>query len=130
MQEVQTVGETGLKDKCKSLREWVSMDASSKVSWILYQLTTITSKTLHIRASIPCPAITHHEIRRWPGFFWHYTELPSAKSLISAQNRCYFNSPNKARTTVYNTRHCNEQQRKSATNPVKVSSWQSQLVLK
>lgn len=32
MQEVQTVRETGLKDKCKSLRERISMDAPRKVS--------------------------------------------------------------------------------------------------
>lgn len=70
-------------------------------------------KGLHTRAPTPCwvhycPSTTHPRIRSWPGFPWHYRELSSPNSLISAQNCCCFYSSNKAGTTVYIVRHCKE----------------------
>ena len=73
----------------------------------LAQKAFMSGHLYHTTSSISL-LITHLGIRRWPGFLWHYTELPSANSLISAQNHRYFYSSNKAGTTVYNVRHCNE----------------------
>lgn len=92
------------------------------------RLNTFMSGHLYHTMSSIFLLITHPKIRRWPGFLWHYTELPSAKSLISAQNHRYFYSSNKAGTTVYNARHCNEQHRKSDYTELKASSWQRQFL--
>lgn len=110
---VQPSRDIGLQDRGKFWRNGTMQmspsrpyDSCANIPWLAPR--AFTPGHLHHAGSSISLLITHPRIRSWPGLLWHYREIPSPNSPISAQNCCCFYSSNKAGPTVYIVRHCKE----------------------